>query len=311
MDKKEIKKEIVSELHKPARKNFPRRKVVMKGIDNLWQIDLVEMNKFSKSNKGFNYLLTVICVFSKFAWAVPVKRKTGKDVTSAMNKIFKLGRIPKKIQSDMGKEFYNSEFQHLMKRYNIHHYSTYSIMKASICERFNRTLKSLMWKEFSLQGNYKWLHMLQKLVDKYNNTVHRTIKLKPKDVNKTNEIFLLNTIFKIEPLKNKKFKFKVGDRVRISKNKTIFDKGYTQNWSNEIFKVIKVQKTRPPTYLLCDYLDQPVLGGFYEHELQKTKVDEIYLIEKIIKKSGNKMFVKFLGFDNKHNAWVEKDSIIK
>jgi Integrase core domain len=311
MVKNNVKRTIVNELHKPARKKYPRRQMVMKGIDDLWQIDLVEMHKFSKLNQGCNYILTIICVFSKYAWAVPVKRKTGVAVTAAMENIFKQGRVPRNIQSDMGKEFFNSEFSALMKRNNINHYSTYTTMKAFICERFNRTLKNNMWKTFSLQGNYKWLTMLPNLLKLYNNTIHSTIRMKPSDVNKKCEKVLLETVYKIKSKHIKASKFKLNDRVRISKAKSEFGKGYTQNWSNELFKIIKVQKTNPVTYLLQDYLDQPVLGGFYEQELQKTKVDEMYLIEKIVKKSGNKLFVKFLGFDENHNAWVNKKDVLK
>jgi hypothetical protein len=312
MSGEQVKTKIVNELHKPARKKFPRRSMVMKGIDDLWQIDLVEMHKFSKSNSGFNYILTVICVFSKFAWAVPVKRKTGAAVTAAISSIFKQGRIPKSIHSDMGREFYNSHFSALMKSHNINHYSTYSTMKAFICERFNRTLKNLMWKQFSLQGHYKWLDMLPKLLKLYNGSFHRTVKMKPCDiVSKDIEKHLLDTVYKIKPQNSKAAKFKLNDRVRISKAKAEFAKGYTPNWSNEIFKIVKVQKTRPVTYLLHDYLDQPVLGGFYEQELQKTKVDEVYLVEKVIKRSGNKLYVKFLGFDASHNAWINKKDVLK
>jgi Integrase core domain len=304
------KQTLVNELHKPARKNYPRRKMVMKGLDDLWQIDLVEMNKYSKDNKGYNYILTIICVFSKYAWAVPVKHKTGKEVTSAMANVFKEGRIPRNIQSDMGKEFYNSEFSALMKRHNINHYSTYTTMKSFICERFNRTLKNFMWKQFSMQGNYKWLNLLPKLLTKYNHSVHRTIKMKPIHVNSKNEKKLLETVYRVPPTETKIQKFKVNDRVRVSKSKALFAKGYEPNWSNELFKIVKVQKTRPTTYLLKDYLDQPVLGAFYQEELQKTKVDEIYLVEKVIKRRGNKIFVKFLGFDDSHNAWINENDVV-
>lgn len=308
----DVKTTLVNELHKPARKNFKRRKMNMKGLNDLWQIDLVEMHKFSKYNKGCNYILTVICVFSKFAWAVPVARKTKEAVTAAMKKIL-LGssRKPKNIQSDLGKEFYNSDFSALMKRFKINHYSSYSTMKSFICERFNRTLKNMMWKQFSLQGNYKWLDMLPELVKRYNNTVHSTIKMKPVDVTKSLEKSLLESVYRLQPQKKIKAKFKVNDRVRISKAKTIFTKGYNQSWSNEIFKIVKVQPTNPTTYLLQDYLGQPVLGGFYEQELQKTAVDEVYLIEKVVKKSGDKLYVKFLGFDDSHNAWVNKKDVLK
>ena len=176
------------------------------------------MQPYSQVNKGYRYLLTVIDVFSKFAWAVPVKKKNGDDVTEAMKSILKKGRVPKNLQTDRGKEFYNAKFQDLMKQYNIHLYSTYSNLKASICERFNRTLKNAMWKKFTLQGNAKWLTILPKLLESYNNRKHRTISMKPKDVTTTNKAEVLKR-FSEESGFSGKPKFKVGDKVRISKEK--------------------------------------------------------------------------------------------
>ena len=150
----EIRK-VVEELHKPARRNYSRRKYDIRNLDETWQADLVEMIPYSKENKGFRYLLTVIDIFSKYAWAIPVKRKSGQDVTAAMKSVFKQGCAPKNLHTDRGKEFYNSNFSNLMKEYNVNLYSTYSNIKASICEHFNRTLKNEMWKQFSLNGNYK------------------------------------------------------------------------------------------------------------------------------------------------------------
>lgn len=152
--------QVVEELHKPARRNYTRRAVDIRDIDETWQADLVEMIPYAQENKSFKYMLTVIDVFSKYAWAVPIKQKAGKDVTVAMLSILKQGRVPKNLQTDRGKEFYNKEFENLMKRYNINLYSTYSNLKASICERFNRTLKTKMWKLFSLNGNHQWLKIL-------------------------------------------------------------------------------------------------------------------------------------------------------
>jgi transposase InsO family protein len=192
MVERKVKIQLANELHKPARVNYNRRKVIMKGIDDLWQIDLVEMHQFSKQNNKFNYLLTVIDTFSKYSWAIPLKRKTAKIVSEAMEKLLKTSkRVPKNIQSDMGKEFYNSEFQNVMKKYNINHYSTYSYLKASICERFNRTLKAMMWKQFTLQGNHKWLQILPDILETYNNRKHTTIKMQPSQVNKKNEKHIL------------------------------------------------------------------------------------------------------------------------
>ena len=178
---------VVTELHKPARKNYPRRRVEMRHIDETWQADLVEMIPYSKVNKGFKYLLTVIDIFSKYAWAVPVKSKNGKDVTVAVKSILDQGRVPENMHTDRGKEFYNSQFENLMQLHNIKLYSTYSNLKASIIERFNRTLKNMMWLQFSLQGNYKWIDILHTLISKYNNRKHRTIGMKPGEVTAKDE----------------------------------------------------------------------------------------------------------------------------
>lgn len=304
------KRKIVEELHKPARRNYVRRSFDIRGIDETWQADLVEMIPYAKQNKGFNYMLNVIDTMSKFAWSVPVKRKTGQNVTEAMKSILKKGRIPTNLQTDRGKEFFNKEFQDLMQQFNINLYSTYSNLKASICERFNRTLKSKMWQKFSLRGNYKWIDILEDLLAKYNNTKHRTIGMKPKDVNAAKVNDILSKINLNVRKKNAiRAKFKVGDKVRTSKNKEIFEKGYTPNWSTEIFTISKVQNTIPITYKLHDYQDKPIAGGFYKEELLKTKYPDIYLIEKVLKKRGKNVYVKWLGFDNSHNSWINKSDM--
>lgn len=302
------KRQVVEELHRNARKNFTRRKTVMYGIADTFQIDLVEMIPFAKQNRSYKYILTVIDIFTKFAWAFPVKTKSARDVTYAMNKLFQMGHIPKNIHSDQGKEFYNSEFKELLRKHNVNHFSTFSSMKAAIVERFNRTLKSKMWKYFNLHSTNKWVNILQTLIDKYNNTKHSTIKMKPKDVKKRHEKKLLNTIYKYDEYL-KKPKFSVGDSVRISKFKHLFEKGYTPNYGAEIFKIVRVAHTQPITYLLNDYQNNEIQGTFYEQELQKVKYPDIYLFEKIIRRQGNKLLVKWLGFDSSHNSWISENDI--
>lgn len=306
MDSKKVT--IAEELHRPARRNFTRRHVDIRGLDETWQADLVDMTKYAHVNKGFKYLLTVIDIFSKYAWAIPTKSKSGPDVTSAMKLVLKEGRTPKKLHVDQGKEFYNKDFEALMKQYGIKMYSTFSNVKASICERFNRTLKTKMWKMFSVQGTYKWIDIVDELVMEYNSTKHRTIKMKPKDVTVKNEKYLLRHIYgKFEANRTQKIKFKVGDNVRISKYKTVFEKGYTPNWTTEIFKISKVQNTNPVTYILEDGQNEPIEGAFYQEELAKVKYPDVYLVEKVIKRKGNKEYVKWLGFDSSYNSWIDAD----
>lgn len=302
MDKAYV--DVVSELHAPARRNYKRRPVVILDIDETFSADLVDMQ--SSVDKGYKYILTVIDNFSKFAWAKPLKSKTGKDVTAAMESIFEEGRVCKKLHVDQGKEFYNKEFQGLLKKHNVTMYSTCSVVKSGIAERFNRTLKSKMYKKFTLNGNHKWIDILPGLVSEYNNTIHRTIKMKPNKVNKTNANYLKLHVYNKYKTHNLKTKFKVGDKVRISKSKTIFAKGYLPNWGTELFTITKVNKTIPETYELKDYQDQPIGGCFYSEELQKTKHPHVYIIEKILKKRNNQMYVKWLGFDSSHNSWIDK-----
>lgn len=304
------KREIVAELHKPARRLYPRRRVLVKGINDLFEADLVEMIPYAKVNKGYKYLLTVIDVFSKFAWAQPVKSKRGEDVTSAMFKILQNGRTPKHLHTDRGKEFYNVKFKKLMDDYKINHYSTFSNTKASVVERFNRTLKKDMYFEFSMLGNYKWLDMLPKLLKSYNEKKHRTTGLSPIEASKKkNEKRLLATAYNV-PKTVGPSKYKIGDHVRISKLKGTFEKGFTPNWSTEIFTITNTQNTNPTTYLLQDVQGQPIAGGFYEHELQKTKHSNVYLIEKILRRKGDKIYVKWLGLDKSNNSWIDKANLL-
>lgn len=308
------KKEVVNELHHSARKKFPRRSYVMKGINETFQAVLVEMIPYATQNRGHKYILMVIDVFSKRAWAKELKNKTGEEVTRAMASIFEKNpkNIPFNLHTDQGKEFFNQHFQRLMKKHSINHYSTFSKMKASIVERFNRTILNKIWRLFSLQGSHKWINNLQKIIDTYNSTVHRTIKMRPIDVNDKNEGDLLKTAYKQNQtlLVGINHRFKVNDYVRISKFKTIFEKSYTANWTTEIFRIVKALPTEPPTYSLEDLNGKEIKGCFYAHELQKTKNTDVYLVEKIIRRKGGKLFVKWLGFDDSHSSWINAEDML-
>jgi len=298
------KRDIANELHKPARKNYMRRRVNVYGKNDLWQADLVEMIPYSKKNKGYRYFLTVIDCFTKLAFGIPLKSKSAKEVTNAMSKIL-LKRSPKLLQVDNGKEFYNATFDALMKKHNIHKYSTYSTTKSCIIERFNRTIKEKMYREFTARGSHEWVSILQSLINEYNNSKHRTISATPiqADTNPS------SVKLKQRQIINGKIKFKIGDNVRISTYKGVFTKGYLPSWSTEIFKITKINKTYPTTYQLQDYTGNPIVGCFYTEEIQRTSFPNDYLVEKIIRRKGKQMFVKWLGFDNTHNSWINTRDI--
>ncbi|XP_011859021.1 PREDICTED: uncharacterized protein LOC105556534 [Vollenhovia emeryi] len=154
------------------------------------------MQVYSRFNRGYHYILTVIDVLSKHAWTVPLKIKGGSETADAITEIIRESeRCPKNLQTDMGKEFYNTYVQRLLKKQNINLYSTYSIMKASVVERFNRTLKNAMWKMFTLNGSYKWTDLLSRLTAEYNARKHRTIGMRPVDVTPAVADRLLKTVY--------------------------------------------------------------------------------------------------------------------
>ena len=300
---------LADELHKPIRRNFPRRRVVVKHIDDTWCSDLVEMQKFSKWNKGYRYLLMVLDVFSKYGWIVPLKDKKGETVAAAFKEIFSEGRKPKRLWVDKGKEYYNKNVKELLASKGIEMYSTENEEKSMICERWNRTIKTKMWKQFTLQNSTEYLDMLPGLVKEYNNTKHRSIGMTPVEASKKkNESIVFLKLYGDLKAQRSLPKFKVGDRVRISKYKRkVFDKGYTPNWTEEIFVVDTIQYTDPITYKLKDLIGEEVQGSFYEQELLKSdqSIEDLFRIEKVIRRNKGKALVKWSGYPEKFNSWVD------
>lgn len=304
----DAKRAIAEELHKPIRRHYPRRKVTLKGINDIYQADLVEMQPYVKVNKGYRYIMTMINCFSKLAFAIPLKNKSGPEIVKALEPILAKHKM-KHFHTDQGTEFFNQHVNKLMKKYNINHYHTFSELKASIVERLNRTLKTKMYKLFTARGSYEWLSILPGIVNSYNNTKHRTIGMKPKDVKQKHVKLLLKRINKAQRPKNKP-KFQLGDNVRISKTKRVFKKGYLPNWTNEVFKIYAIKPTRPVTYILQDHKGELIKGGFYNEEISKSKTDNVYLVEKIIRRKGPRVLVRWKGFDSKSDSWINAKDLV-
>jgi hypothetical protein len=143
----------------------------------------------------------------------------------------------------------------------------------------------------------------------YNNQKHRTIGMRPSDVDKRNEQALLESAFSHIKIAGKR-NFMVGDTVRISKQKSEFTKGFTPNWSTELFQVDDIKISNPTVYYLKDTSGNRIAGTFYAEELQRTKHKDIYLVEKVLRKKGSKLFVKWLGLDKSHNSWIDKSAVV-
>ena len=250
-------------MHKPVIKKFNKRKVYSQFKDNVRGVDLADMKLLSKQNKSIKYLLCAIDLFSKYAFVVPLKDKKGISITNAFNKIIKQSnRKPNKIWVDQGGEFYNHVFKKWLSGNDIIMYSTFNEGKSVVV----RTLKNKLYKHMTATGKNAYYGVLDDIVNEYNNTKHSTIKLKPNDVKDDNKRIY------IDEYNKKDSRFNVNDRVRISKFKNIFTKGYTPNWSKEIFIINKINDTVPYTYILKDLNGQEIIGNFYDRELQKTKL---------------------------------------
>jgi hypothetical protein len=277
----------------------------VKGIDEIWAADLIDMQCYAKFNGDLKYLLTVIDVFSKYGWIVPLKSKTGVEVAEAFNKIFKEGRRPEKLWVDKGKEFYNKN----VKALGAQLYSVENEGKSCVVERWNRTMKERMFKYFTANNTRRYVDVISEMVDKYNNTRHSSIKMTPIAASeKKNERIVWFNLYGNEPAPKLTFKFKVGDKVRITKKKGIFDKGFTPRWTEEVFTVSQVQYTDPPTYKITDNNGEEIQGTFYEQELQITN-QEIFRIEKVVKRKGKKSLVKWVGYPESFNSWIDNESL--
>ena len=306
----------VYNLHKPARRHYKRSRVIVPGIDAQFQADLVDVQNLSRFNKGYKYLLTCIDIFSKHAWVVPLKTKQGHELVKAFQAILSSGRKPNKLQTDQGTEFLNRVFQKFLRENNIDFFTVNSGLKASVVERFNRTFKNKMYKYFTAKNTLTYIDVLPKLVKSYNNTYHRSIKMKPSQVTKSNEAKVWDTLYGNDVDKRVRYKFQVGDRIRISKVKRMFEKSYHPNFTEEMFTIYKRFARQVPVYKLKDDAGEILDGTFYEAELQKViKEDDVYRVEKVLRKRKRKgvveYFVKWKGYPDKFNSWVAEKDILK
>ena len=270
-------------LHKPARHRFMRRRVVVGGPLQQWQDYLVDLSNLKNDNDGTTFFLTVIDVFTKVAWCVPLKNKSAASLVTALKSTFTKD-WQKTLQTNKGLEFLYRSVQALLKKYGIHHFSTHNEeTMASVVERFNRTLKTRICRYFKKHQTWRYIDVLQDFVQSCNNTSpHRSIGTAPSQVSAKNQEEVWQSLYghdgKGVP------KFRVTDCVRISKFKILFEKGYIANWSEEIFTIHKVHPSEPPVNRLIDDLGEVLDGTSYEPELQKVSVpaDKVYCVESVL-----------------------------
>ena len=295
-------------LHKPICRQFKRRVTITGGMNHQFQADLIDMRTLRKYNDGVSYLLTCIDVLSKYAWAIPVKTKTGTALVEALSKIFRKRR-PLSLQTDKGSEFMNRNVQRYLRDRGVHFFTSENEdVKAAIVERFNRTLKEKMWRYFTKTNGLRYVDVITKLIRNYNHSYHRSIRMAPVEVTLANQEQVWKTLYADVELSTKSV-FNEGDRVRISQARQTFKKGYTPAWTEELFTVSRVIITSPITYRLKDDSGEELQGTFYKEELQKVGDKEVFRIETVLDerrglRGGKEYLVKWFGYTPAFNSWI-------
>ena len=296
-------------LHKPVRRKFRRRRVIVGGIKQQFQADLVDVRNLKAENDNVSYLLTAIDVFSKYAYVIPLLNKTSSTVLNAFKALFpSRSDSPLYIQTDLGSEFKNKAVQTFFKSRGIDFFvSNNRDIKASIVERFNRTLQNRIYRYLTKTNTNRYIDVLQNLVKNYNNSYHRSIKCSPSEVNTSNQEKVWQTLYD-SPSKTISDIFPEGARVRISKTRAVFDKGYLPSWTQELFTISNILHTRPITYKVKDDNGELLEGSFYNHELQQVADKEVYQISRIIKtrraKGRREYLVEWYGYPESFNSWI-------
>ena len=296
-------------LHKPRRTRFPTAPTLVFDRDEQWQMDLVDMQKLSRWNKGNKYLLTVIDVLSKYAWAVPIKSKSTQEMIRGLTRIYQQAspRRPLRVQTDQGKEFYNRGVQAWFKKQGTHHFSTYGDSKASVVERWHRTLKQRMYRYFTAHNTLRYVDVLQPLIHTYNHTHHRSIGMAPHQVTPKTVPDVWDRLYgsRLDQTTPPP-KCRVGDRVRLNQKHRPFKKGYLPGWTEEVFVVTHVRRHPVVTYRLSEWDGTPIKGTFYEPDVQKVQVsdDSLFRVEKVLKRKGRQVLVRWKGWPAKYDSWI-------
>jgi hypothetical protein len=294
------------EIHRPVKRKFDRRSILAVSPNDIWSMDLLDVANIKDDNDGVTFLLIIIDVYSRYAYAFPLKSKTPRAILTVMRT---LKELPNNIWTDEGSEFYNKEFAKFCKEHDINHYHTYSGIKSAFAERFNRTLREMIYKYFTQHNTDEYLSALDDFIKIYNNKVHSRTKQAPKHVYEGKakphqRIAFINA----EP------KFEVGEYVRVSKVKKTFEKGYTARWSKEVFKVSNIDTLQYPTmYELEDLQGETIKGKFYEDEMQSTELQDFAIVEKILDtktvKRKKMYLVKYDGYGDKFNEWISEHQL--
>ena len=309
-------------LHKSKRQTFKPLNSYYVGRPHIqFQADIVDYSKYQTWNQGYKYILMVMDIFSRKAWAFPLKTKSGPEVADTLSQLLSSIQPPKRLQTDEGKEFYNYHVKQVLDKYNIELFSIYSQYKCAHVERLNRTIKNKLEKIFTATNSKNWIDHIDDVMQSYNNRYHRAIGMTPNEVKEGRVEEAYDHQYKDwEPgrvhQRRRKIKFPIGTRVRISKKKGTFGRGYEANWSTEEFFVsgVRHMKDGKVMYKIKDQGGEEIRGSFYPQEIQQVeRAEEIYQIDAILDERNRgrrkEYLVSWEGYPQNFNSWVPASSL--
>ena len=306
--------------HKPPPRVFPRQKILMSSLDEQWDADLMDMQKYARQNGGYKYLAVFIDIFSRYIWVEPMKTKKNEEMLKIINKVFMGGRKPLYLRTDQGNEYTGKYVQHYLRKNDVHHFTALNPMHANYAERVIRTLKGKIYRLFTSSQTTKYIDHLHDIVQGYLNTVHNSTNMRPIDITEKNAQDVYEKLYlpqQIE-LENKKIKyaFEIGDKVHLAMDRSVFHKAYKETYFQEIFEIYSRTPTHPPRYKLKDMLREEIKGTFYEQQLTKIPSDYtggLERVEKVIRyrqgSSGKEALVRWKGYAPKYDTWLRVQDI--
>ena len=299
-------------LHREAKRPRAYNPIYVRGRDELWQADLADVSRLQGDNDGVRYLLTVIDTFSRRAWAEPLKTKDAEGVWRAFRRELGKTRRPRRLLTDRGREFTGAPFRRGLERLGIHPVHLHSEQKAAHVERFNRTLKRLVYGYVAQSGDGSFVKRLPDLLRTYNRRHHRIIGMAPMEADRpNNRRRVLATLGKRHYWRpRKQARFAPDDLVRVQRWKGAFHRGHDESFSRHVYRVESVNTRKPlPTYRVATLEGEPVEGSFYGEELQRVRFHDVFRVNKILRRKGNRVLVSWKGWGPDYNAWIDTEDL--
>ena len=297
-------------LFKQSRKNFKSDRIFIPAPNVQFSADLIDLPSLAVENDGYRYILTFIDNFSRFTHAGPLKDKTPATVAAAMSKLFDKTKGFTYLCTDKGSEFLGKPFKELVRRARVTRFYALNSTKDGMVERFNRTLKTRMFKLLHARGEGRYVDVLQDLLDSYNNRKHRSIGMAPARVSTLNQgdvwERLYGSLASLSYAARRRPVFKVGDLVRLSKAKAVFAKGYSRGWTDETFTVHSIVQSRTGAhrYKVRDVSEEHIECSFLREELQIAKPAAKQIRKTLRRRAGRKQ-VEFRGYPSTLRTWVD------